>query len=94
MPNGFHATSIVQAINAKRSGLTKGVPDLVVPVPINGFHGLFLELKRANGGIITIEQQEWLDFLNSVGYLAKVARGAKEAIQIVEQYFNLDYTVV
>lgn len=72
----------------KRMGLRKGFPDLFVPMPRGGFHGLFLEMK-AKGGKTTKEQEEWLSLLNENGYAVCVAVGANEGIEKIKRYVRL-----
>ncbi len=85
--NGVKLT-IGQAVKAKKSGLKKGVPDLVLPVPAGEFHGLYIELKREKGGVVSPEQRMWLDMLNGCGYKAMVCRGATEAIDAICDYLD------
>lgn len=72
----------------KRMGLRKGFPDLFVPLPKGGFHGLFVEMK-AEGGETTKEQEEWLSLLNANGYAVCVAHGATAAIEKIRKYVRL-----
>ena len=72
----------------KRMGLQKGFPDLFIPMPKGGFHGLFLELK-AQGGKTTKEQEEWLSLLNENGYAVCVAVGALQAVEKIKRYVRL-----
>lgn len=72
----------------KRMGLRKGFPDLFVPLPKGGFHGLLIEMK-AKGGKTTKEQEEWLDLLNQNGYAVTIAFGADEAIRKIKRYVRL-----
>ena len=72
----------------KRMGLRKGFPDLFVPLPRGGFHGLFVEMK-AKGGKTTKEQEEWLSLLNQQGYAVCVAVGANEGIEKIKRYVRL-----
>ena len=72
----------------KRMGLRKGFPDLFVPLPKGGFHGLFVEMK-AKWGKTTKEQEEWLSLLNSNGYAVCVAVGANEGIEKIKRYVRL-----
>lgn len=72
----------------KRMGLQKGFPDLFVPLPRGGFHGLFVEMK-AICGTCTKEQREWLAELNQYGYAVCVAHGATAAIEKIRKYVRL-----
>lgn len=71
-----------------RMGLRRGVPDLFVPAARQGFHGLFIELKRTKGGRVSDNQQKWIDLLNRRGYRAVVCYGADEAIKEIKSYFG------
>ena len=85
--NGVRLT-IGQATIAKRSGLLKGYPDIFLPVKNKEYSGLFIELKRVKGGVVSPEQKDFLSFLNSQGFKAVVCRGSKEAIETIECYLN------
>lgn len=87
IPNGGHR-HFVEAVKLKRSGVQPGVPDLYVPMARKGYHGLFLELKRTKGGVISEYQQYWIEQLTKQGYLAVIVKGAEEAIRVIEDYFN------
>ena len=73
----------------KREGVRSGVPDIALMYPCNGYHGLFIELKRRDGGKVSSTQQDWINRLNQAGYLAIVAYGAKEAVQIIKDYLDM-----
>lgn len=66
-------------MNLKKSGVSKGYPDIEIPYPCNRFHGFFLEFKPINGGKLTHEQLDWLTYLRSVGYYAEMTHGFEEA---------------
>ena len=88
IPNGG-LRSTLEGFKFKREGVKSGVPDIFIPTPMGDYHGLFIELKRKQGGRISEYQRYWLDYLNSQGYLAKVACGFDEAKAIVETYFRV-----
>ncbi len=71
----------------KRMGLRKGFPDLFFPIPMGGFHGLFIEMK-AVGEKPTAEQRKWIAKLNAWGYRACVCVGADEAICEIRNYLS------
>ncbi len=80
--------SLAYGAKMKRMGLCKGFPDLLFPTPHNGFHGLYIELKRDRTCKPTPEQLQWISYLNSQGYRAKVCYGAGEAIDEINWYFS------
>ena len=70
------------------AGLKRGVPDLHLPVPKGRYHGLFIELKTANGRP-TEAQYWWLEHLKLQGYFAVVCRGYENTIRMLEWYLDL-----
>jgi hypothetical protein len=87
IPNGSNKNP-ASAAKFQREGLRKGIPDLMVPIPKGGFMGLFLEMKRTKNAKPSKEQQEWIEFLNQMGYFAIVCYGADEAIAVIQRYLN------
>lgn len=75
----------------KREGLKKGIPDLCMPVPRMGFHGLYIELKKDSTKKASKEQQEWLFKLEQQGYATSLCYGANEAINLITAYMDSDY---
>lgn len=71
----------------RRMGLKRGFPDVILPVARGGYHGLFVELKSANGKP-SEEQNLWKDRLNEEGYKAVIAYGAGEAIEVITNYLE------
>jgi len=69
-------------------GVRSGVPDLMLPIPMGGKHGLFIEMKRASGGRLSEAQKRWLGWLNELGYEAVCCHGWKEARDVIEAYMN------
>ena len=61
-------------------GMLKGVPDLFLPQL-----KLFIEMKRRNGGIVSLEQQKVHKLLSDFGYTVKVCHGAKEAWESIQE---------
>jgi hypothetical protein len=83
--NGVKLT-MRQAINAKRSGNKKGVPDICLPFNNGTNGGLYIELKNRDGGRVSPEQKEYLAFLEENNYKALVCSGASEAIRTIKEY--------
>ena len=89
--NGVRITNYMGAVRAKKAGMSKGFPDIFLPYPTQSYAGLFIELKRPiikgqSKPIVSKEQKEWLEYLNSVNYKAVVCYGANEAIQTICDY--------
>lgn len=87
VPNGG-SRHMLEAVSLKRQGVKKGVPDLCLPVPRHGRHGLYIEMKRISGGIVSKEQKDWIAYLNSQGYVAVVCKGFEEARQAILDYLK------
>ena len=87
IPNGG-ARAIATARNLKAEGVKPGIPDYFLPYPSNGRPGLFIELKRQKGGVVSPEQKEWIRRLKSVGYAVHVAKGWEECVKIILEYLG------
>lgn len=93
IPNGIFLPGKNRTLAAKimakmkREGLTKGISDLCLPHPSNGYHGLYIELKWKDGKPST-EQKEFLLYADSVGYFVKVCYTSGEAIAVIEEYLQ------
>ena len=71
----------------RQMGVKAGVPDLFYPVPIGKYHGLFIEMKAANGRLDP-KQKKWLEALTTFGYKCVVAYGWEEARAALMEYVN------
>lgn len=88
VPNGAR-TAMKTAKKLKATGLKSGVPDLVFPIPRGGFHGYYQEMKRRKGGVVSDEQNLWIEFLRRKGYFVDVAKGADESKAGIMAYMAL-----
>ncbi len=88
VPNGGYRNTL-EAFKLKRTGVQSGVPDIMIPVARKGFHGLFIEMKRQKGGVLSQHQKHWLSNLIFQKYCAKVANGADVAIALVTEYLEM-----
>ena len=91
IPNGGSRNK-AEAGRFKAEGVKAGVPDLLLPVPRGGYHGLFIELKRLDGGRLRTEQKAWLDRLRAQGYRTAVCRGWEEASEALLEYLKAGET--
>lgn len=74
-------------VRNRQMGVKSGVPDLFYPVPMKGYHGLFIEMKTKTGRL-SAAQKRWLNALNQMGYKAVVAHGWEEAKCQITDYLN------
>ena len=79
-----------EAAKLKRMGVKTGVPDLHLPVARGGFHGLYVEMKRLDGGRVSTEQKAWLAALHAAGHCVAVCEGHEQAIAVLRDYLAAD----
>lgn len=72
----------------KSQGMKSGFPDIACLWPSPPYYGLFVELKKIKGGVVSPEQTWWIELLNSHGYKALVCKGAQEAITVINKYMG------
>jgi hypothetical protein len=96
IPNGaYYGGHWSIANRMKAEGVKSGVPDVFLPVPRkykNGrveFNGLWIEMK-VKGNRTSEDQKVWIANLREQGYKAEVCFGAKEAIDTISEYLNLE----
>ncbi|MEC4683385.1 MAG: VRR-NUC domain-containing protein [Nitrospirota bacterium] len=86
----------VTAARLKLLGVKPGVPDLILPVPKNGFMGLFIEMKRSVDrpkkkdakGQLSDAQLWWRHELVCQGYRVEVCYGFEAAKEVLEEYLG------
>ncbi len=84
IPNGGARDAVTGAM-LKAEGVKAGVPDIFLPLPAGGYHGLFIELKTAQGRP-SPEQREWLMRLRHRGYAAVLCQGLDAAVDTLTRY--------
>lgn len=88
IPNGGQRNKTT-AIALKRQGVKAGVPDLMLPVARCGYHGLYIELKKADkSNKPTQLQKSWLLDLIQQGYCAVVCYGYDDAVKTITDYLE------
>ena len=100
IPNGAATTAhyskggrrvSISAFKLVAEGLKRGVPDLMLAIPSNGCHGLFIEMKRAKKSLskVSAEQKVWIERLNAQGYRAVICCGFEAAKREIQNYLQL-----
>lgn len=87
---GSTAGAKVRALKAKRMGQTAGVWDYEIFLPVTNVDGeidayqeVRVELKRRNGGVVSMAQKQWGKVYELAGIPCAVCRGAEKAIEFV-----------
>lgn len=72
-------------------GVEAGTPDLFIAEPRRGFHGLFIEMKRADKSksVVSPEQKDKISQLEDKGYAVVICHGASDALLQIEGYLKL-----
>ncbi|HBR31933.1 MAG TPA: VRR-NUC domain-containing protein [Clostridiales bacterium] len=77
-----------EAANLKRQGVKAGVPDICLPVPRCGYHGLYVEIK-VKPNKPTEEQLKWLKNLYKQGYDVCICYSWFSAKTKIESYLGV-----
>lgn len=84
IPNGG-GRSKAEGGRLKAEGVRKGVPDIFCAMPQGSFHGLYIEMKSAEGRV-SEEQETWLKESRELGYAGAVCWSADEAFDLWRTY--------
>jgi hypothetical protein len=82
IPNGG-LRSKSQAMKLKVEGVVPGIPDLFIPA-----WKLWVEMKKVKGGKLSEEQQNMINYLQSVDYCVIVGLGAEDARRKISQFIR------
>lgn len=88
IPNGGQR-NIITAKRMKDEGVRAGIPDLFLAVPRGRFHGLFVEMKKTRGGVVSESQKACMQMLSENGYCVMVCHGFMNAQDAVKGYLAL-----
>ena len=81
-PNSTFTRSWSQKVKNKALGVSAGVPDLGVIV---NNQLIFIELKRAKGGVVSPFQKTWIDHLTRANVPVRVCKGFAEAKSFIDE---------
>jgi len=93
VPNGaYHGADrragAVVARKLREKGLKPGVFDYILPVPLwqKRCAGLWLEMKRTRGGVVSEDQEKFKSRMQALGWRCEVARGWVAAQAVIVGY--------
>lgn len=75
-----------EAARLKKEGVLAGVPDVCIAEARGAWHGMYIELKRADGGRVSDEQKKVIEKLRKRGYRVEVAHGVDAAYNLFLGY--------
>lgn len=86
-PNGGKR-GIREASRFKMMGTRAGFPDLMLLIPVEPFHALFIELKTSTGKV-SVVQKDYHRLLNEQGYRVEECYSTDSAINVIRNYLGL-----
>lgn len=86
-PNGGKRGK-AEAGRFKAMGTRAGFPDLFLPIAIEPFNGLFIEMKAGRGTVIA-SQKAYHPLLIEEGYRVETCYSAEGAINLIKNYLGL-----
>lgn len=87
IPNGG-SRGKAEAGRLRAEGVKAGVPDICLPAARGKWHGMYIELKRRDGGRVSPQQTAWIEALIREGYCAGICRGWEEAARMIVRYLQ------
>ena len=88
VPNGRKRTA-AEAGKLKAEGVKSGVPDVWLPVPRQGYHGLVIEMKAPGKLANTSEAQDrWIERLQDQGWCVGVCDRWQHAWNLLARYLG------
>lgn len=78
VPNGGARHPAVAA-KLKATGTVAGVPDLYIPA-----WKVWVEMKRAKGGVLSTHQKDWIAYLEGIGDTVIVGHGFQDAVAKIQ----------
>jgi len=86
--NETRGISLAKGARDKKQGKKSGVPDIWLPSPRGGYHGLIIEMKSTKG-VTSENQKKYLEFLKKQGYMNAVCNSPESAIQKLKNYLDI-----
>lgn len=87
VPNGGDRDLVVASM-LKAEGVKSGVSDIMLPEGRGGYFGLFIEMKRADGGSASEKQLTFMDHVFKMGYAAVLCHGWLQARDAILLYYS------
>lgn len=72
----------------KDRGLRAGVPDMILSIPMGGYHGLYIEYKKPKGGVQSPDQKCFEDIAKQHGYRYEIIKTKQDFEQLITTYLH------
>lgn len=89
VPNGSLRNKVI-ARKLKAEGVISGVADLMLAVPGENSHGLFIEMKNGKANNQSSAQKEWEKQITAQGYKYALCRSLEDFIELINKYLRHD----
>lgn len=86
---GNRSKRAIQMNTLKAEGLKPGVWDVFLPVPLNGYHGLYVEMKVGKNKL-SENQESFGQFVHEQGYLTHTCYSWEEAKYAIQAYTGIN----
>jgi len=93
VPNGGKR-SLRTAVRLKKEGVKAGVPDVIIAKRSGIYAGMYIELKRRKGGVLSETQRDMIAALRFEGYYVAVCKGWDEARDAILKYLSFGEPVL
>jgi hypothetical protein len=80
-------TTLRQGAWRKRKGVRAGIADVINPIAVAPYNGLFMELK-IKPNKLTKDQVKMMELFHTLGWCCRVAWNGDEAIEIFKGYMK------
>lgn len=87
IPNGEKRSPKTGA-KLKRLGVKPGIPDLHLPIASQGYHTLYIEMKKKNGRV-SDDQKIQIQILRNEGHRVEVCWSKEEAVVVICDYLGI-----
>lgn len=74
----------------RSEGIKRGIADIFLPTPSRGHSGLYIELKKFRGGVLSKDQLAFSEHCHKHCYLWERCLGYWQAIEAIEAYLPVE----
>lgn len=83
----------IQGAKMQAAGQKKGIPDLCLPVPRQGYAALYIEMKKPKSGKLSPDQRRRIKELTSYGNFVIVVDTWLDGYYVMEAWYNWEQAV-